>query len=287
MNEFSLALGSGAARGYAHIGVLLALEERGLEPMQVVGTSFGALVGGLWAAGYTAEELADLATSARWREVLSRFFDPAPPRPGLIAGRRVEAYYRELLSAKSAERIEDFPRPFAAVCADLVSEKKIVLTQGDAARAIRASGSIAGIFAPVKWGSWQLVDGGLVEPVPWPTALELGAERVLAVNVSPSADAVPAIGWGRRLLTSRFGRGIHASWRKRGADHWMESMQRAIALVTESWIAPIQSTPPERVVCLRVDASISWVDFTRSSKAIEAGYRQATELLERLDWGGN
>lgn len=178
MPRLGLALGAGAARGWAHIGVIRALAENGLEPGIVAGTSIGAVVGGCHAAG-RLDELEAFARSLTMRRVLG-LMDVRLGRSGLMAGDRL----RRILDRDLADaRIEDLALPFAAVATELRSGHEIWLTRGGLVDAMRASYGLPGVFDPVKIAGRWLVDGALVNPIPVTTARALGADVILAVNL--------------------------------------------------------------------------------------------------------
>jgi len=176
---YALALGGGAARGFAHLGVLEAFEREGIAFDMIVGTSMGALVGGLYASGVPLVQIERAVVDVPWKRMVS-YFRPRVADGGLIDAKAVVKVLRTLLGDA---RIENFPVSFAAVAADVRTGERIIFREGSAVTAIRASISLPGMFAPVVEAGRALVDGGVVEPVPVPTARELGATRVLAVNV--------------------------------------------------------------------------------------------------------
>jgi len=176
--RLGLALGAGAARGWAHIGVIRALIENGVEPRIVAGTSIGAVVGGCYAAGRLAE-LEAFARSLSMRRVLG-LMDVRLGRSGLMAGERLRrALERDLADV----RVEDLASPFAAVATELRSGHEIWLTRGGLVDAMRASYALPGVFDPVNIAGRWLVDGALVNPIPVTTARALGADVILAVNL--------------------------------------------------------------------------------------------------------
>lgn len=177
--RIGLALGSGSARGWAHIGVLEALEQLGIRPYVVAGSSIGALVG----AAYCGGELADLKT---WvlglgRLEVMRMLDWSMTGGGLLHGRRALNLFNERLASKTLETLA--PR-FAAVATDLGTGREIWLTQGPILDAVQASIALPGLFKPVQSDGRWLVDGGLVNPVPVSVCRALGADIVIAVNLN-------------------------------------------------------------------------------------------------------
>ncbi len=177
--SIGLALGSGIARGWAHIGVLRALDRYGLEPDIVCGTSIGALVGGLYLAG----ELDALELWARSLASTSifRYMDVALGGGGIIGGKHLTKLIRETVGET---RVEDLDRRFAGIAADLASGHEIWLRQGPLQEVLRASFSLPGVFTPVHINNQWLVDGALVNPVPVSVCRALGARLVIAVNLN-------------------------------------------------------------------------------------------------------
>ncbi len=181
IKKTALVLGSGGARGWAHIGVLKALAELGCKPDMVVGTSIGAIVAAIHAAG-VIDEAERVASSIDWKQVAKLFFEVNLPRSGLVKGARIMDLLRTLIPAK---RIEHLAVTFAAVATDLRLEQEVVLDEGDLFKALRASFSIPGVFTPVEYtkGQW-LVDGGVVNPLPVSVARSMGATHVVGVDIN-------------------------------------------------------------------------------------------------------
>jgi len=177
--RLGIALGSGSARGWAHIGVLRALTEAGVVPDIVCGTSIGALVGGAYVSD-CLDALDDWARSVTLFDIV-RLMDLTVTRGAVITGERFFKGVRALLPE---QRIEDLPKPFAAVATDFATGRELWLQKGSLLDAVRASTSLPGIFPPVKAGADWLVDGGLVNPVPVSVCRALGADMVIAVNLN-------------------------------------------------------------------------------------------------------
>lgn len=173
----ALALGGGAAKGFAHIGVIKALEAQGIVPDMVIGTSAGSLVGALYASGKSGFELQEMAIPFdKWQ-----FIDWGMPNRGLMKG---DALTRFVNSAVGGRAIEKFPKKFGAVATDLQSGEPIVFRSGDAGIAVLASSSVPLAFQPVNIRGRQYVDGGLTSPVPVKLAYEMGANFVIGVDIS-------------------------------------------------------------------------------------------------------
>jgi NTE family protein len=188
-----LALGGGAARGFAHIGVIQVLEEAGIKPDLVVGTSAGSLVAALYANGKTSAELANLALTMDEGSIT----DWAFPSRGLIRG---EALARFVRDQTGNTLIEKMKLPLGIVATDLDSGMGMLFQRGDTGTAVRASSSVPAVFQPVKIGDREYVDGGLVSPVPVRYARQMGAEMVIAVDISSPPDGAATDGTMKLLL---------------------------------------------------------------------------------------
>lgn len=177
--KIGLALGSGSARGLAHLGVIRALAEAGIEADFIAGTSMGALIGAIHAAG-KLEALEATFQTFDWKKTVS-FFDVVLPKSGLLDGAKISALVRAHVQAA---RIEALPKPFGAVATDLVSGEEVLIRSGDVIEAVRASISVPGIFTPVRSNGHILVDGGLTNPVPVSAVRAMGADIVIAVDLN-------------------------------------------------------------------------------------------------------
>jgi NTE family protein len=191
--RIGLALGSGSARGWAHIGVIDALAEAGIQADIVCGTSIGALVGAAYVAGRLAD-LREWAEKATWREVVA-LMDIRVSGGGVIEGKGVVAWLRGL---GVDQPIESYARRYAAIATDLASGREVWLERGPIHEAVRASISLPGILTPAKVDDRWLVDGGLSNPVPVSVCRALGADVIIAVNLN--GDLL-----GRRFATEAAG----------------------------------------------------------------------------------
>jgi NTE family protein len=180
--KIGLALGGGAARGIAHIGVLEILEKEGIPIDMVAGTSAGALVGALHASGMSALQMKEIALGFDWKK-RGRMVDLALPRTGFIAGERLMHERQKMMGGDIT--FNELKKPFACVACDLESGEEAVMTVGSVAEAVHASISIPVIFQAVKRKGRYLIDGGLVNQVPVNVAKAMGADYIIAVNVVP------------------------------------------------------------------------------------------------------
>nr|WP_046293606.1 patatin-like phospholipase family protein [Pandoraea oxalativorans] len=184
--KIGLALGGGAARGFAHVGVIKALEARGIHADIVVGTSAGSVVGAMYASGLNGFQLNRLASTMDEASI-SDWTMPFRSR-GMLRGEALQSYVNKVLKDRT---IEQMPRQLGIVATDLQSGAPILFRRGNTGQAVRASSSVPGVFEPVHIGNRDYVDGGLVAPVPAEYARQMGADFVIAVDISanPTAQA--------------------------------------------------------------------------------------------------
>lgn len=314
----ALALGSGGARGYAHIGAIQVLEERGVEIVNVAGSSMGALVGGLYAAG-------KLDGYTEWVSGLSQFdvlrlFDVSLTAPGVLRAEKVFARMRELLDGVL---IEDLPVPFTAVATDLLARKAVWFQRGPVDAAVRASIAIPGVFSPVMLNGRLLVDGGMMDPVPVAAtasaradvtiAVDLGGERGGSPDGSPAretAEEQPVEEWIDRFrrgasnlldrdlvrsLLSRFGgasntEAVDAAPADDATpeelppglgkfDLMNQSLEAMQSVLTRYRLA---GDPPDVLVTVPKDAC-RVLDFHRASDMIALGRDLTIDALDRAD----
>ncbi|HYC42696.1 MAG TPA: patatin-like phospholipase family protein [Noviherbaspirillum sp.] len=187
--KIGLALGGGAARGFAHIGVIKALEAQGIVPDVVVGTSAGSLVGALYAAGNNGFALHKLALEMDEAAISDWSVPMFAKATGVLKGEALQNYVNKAVNNVPLEKLKV---PFGAVATDLKNGEPILFQRGNTGAAVRASSAVPGVFQPVRIGERSYVDGGLVSPVPVRFAREMGADFVIAVNISSQPDAQPS-----------------------------------------------------------------------------------------------
>ncbi|WP_382156791.1 patatin-like phospholipase family protein [Hydrogenophaga sp. ANAO-22] len=193
--RLGLALGGGAARGFAHVGVIQVLEQNGIRPDLVVGTSAGSMVAAMYASGKTAAELEATALSME-EATLTDWSLPIMGR-GMLRGEALTRYVRQAVGGKL---LENMSIPLGVLATDLATGQGVLFRRGDAAQAVRASSAVPGVFAPVNITGRDYVDGGLVAPVPVRYARDMGAEVVLAVDISSAPEGNSAVGSVQVLL---------------------------------------------------------------------------------------
>ena len=195
MPRLGLALGGGAARGFAHVGVIQVLEQNGIRPDLVAGTSAGSLVAALYASGMSGAELERAAMSME-EATLTDWTLPFNGR-GVLKGDALARYVRQTVGGKL---IEQMNMPLGILATDLGNGQGTLFRRGDTALAVRASSAVPGVFTPVAIGGHEFVDGGLVAPVPVSQARAMGAEVVLAVDISADPEGNDASGLLKVLL---------------------------------------------------------------------------------------
>lgn len=180
--KVGLVLGGGGAKGAATIGALKVIERAGIKVDYIAGTSIGAIIGGLYASGYTVSELETLFLSQEWQDILE--------------GHRVDAKLKTLLSSRKTNTFNDTDIPFRCVATEMPMIKEVVLSSGNLAKAIRASMSIPELYEPVTWGGKDLVDGGMVNNLPVDVAKIMGANIVIAIDLSQEEQYSLGLGLG-------------------------------------------------------------------------------------------
>jgi NTE family protein len=246
--KIALVLGAGAAKGFAHIGVLKVLEENKIPINMIIGTSAGSFVGSLYAYGFNAFELQKLSFDIQQDDIV----DFAIPDNGFIKGEKLAEYVNYMLRNTPMEKLRI---PFYAVATDIRNGKETVFGSGNTGTAVRASCSIPGIFRPVSIGGRLYVDGGVVSPVAVDAARRLGADIVIAVDISGNTDApAPAT--------------------------TVETMLQAISIMY-SKLSAIQLVKANVVIRPKV-GYIGGADFSKRHEAVLEGERAAIEALPRI-----
>jgi NTE family protein len=291
-----LALGGGAARGFAHIGVLRTLLAHNIVPDVVVGTSIGAVVGGAYAASH-------LDTIEAWSRKLTKrgilgYLDVSLSGAGLIGGNRLAS---ELENALGDTVIDKLPIRFAAITTEVNTGHEIWLTRGRMVEAIRASYALPGIFPPVRLGGRWLVDGALVNPVPVSAARALGARLVIAVNLNADmlgrGSTIASHGSDendekmrrelhktRNGLRAMFGaeRAVKRQFIDAGRPGIPTVMVEAFNIMQDRITrARLAGDPPDVLISPRL-GEVGWFDFHRAGQAIEAGVSAAQRALEPI-----
>lgn len=288
--SISLVLGSGGARGHAHIGVIRAIEERGMQIENIAGTSMGAVIGGIYAAD-------KLDTYVDWAYRLERsdvvkLLDFSFTRLSLFKGERIITVLKELVGDR---QIEDLDRGFTAVATAVEEQREVWLNEGSLFNAIRASTAVPGVFSPVNYDGKLLVDGGLVNPIPIAPTLTDSTDSTIAVNLSglsesyqpprksgkaPSADDAD----GYRAKIAQFiGNLLEDDEQDETQPDAADLLVKAIDIM-QGGIARLKlaAYTPDKVIEIPRDAC-TFFEFHRAEEMAELGYRQTQKALDEID----
>lgn len=306
--KIGLALGSGSARGLAHIGVLRALKDAGIQVDCVAGTSIGAVIGAVYASG-KIDSLQNAYRDMDWKKIVY-FLDVVFPKSGIIDGKKVADFVREYVHSA---RIEELPLPFNAVATELNSGEEVVFETGDVIDAVRASISVPGMFTPVRIDGRVLVDGGLVNPVPVSVVRSMGADIVIAVNLNhdvtvgkaPKSASKPADEGAFMQAFSRMGGNNYFAAMER-INQGLKSLDSPALKHIRAWLAEeplpnifevllasinVMESQITRAQ-LRISApdlliqpplgSIRFLEFNRAEEIISIGYETARQQIDQL-----
>lgn len=246
--KIALVLGAGASKGFAHIGVLKILETNKIPIHLIVGTSVGSVVGSLYAYGFNAFDLQRLSFSIEQKDIV----DLTIPDNGFIKGEKLEEFVNKTLKNTPIEKLKI---PFYAIATEIQNGQETVFARGNTGQAVRASSSIPGVFRPVKIGDKVYVDGGVVSPVAVEAAKRLGADVVIAVDISASTERTPP-------------------------GNTIETLLQAIN-VMYSKLAAIQLSQANIVIRPKV-GHIGAADFSKRQEAILEGEKAAAEVLPKI-----
>jgi len=293
--KVGLALGSGSARGWTHIGVLRALDERGIRPTVVSGASTGSLV----AASYASRQLDQLE---KWARTLSkidvwRLLDATLKRGGVMRGNRLMRVVGEQLDDHAIEKLD---YNFGAVAADLHTGREVWIQRGSMLEAVRASSGLPGLFTPTYHEGRWLIDGGVVNPVPVTLCRALGADFVIAVNLnkpigarleeSSDEDNVPSVE-GTELfarwtgLLENFVSSIRSE-REVNEPSMIEVMYTSITIMQDQITrSRLVGDPPDLVIRPKL-GDFHLMDFHRAAEAIDIGYAAVEQVAAQLPAGG-
>lgn len=296
-----LALSGGGAAGLAHIGVLQELAKNNISVRAVVGTSIGAEIGAFTASGMPIAELVSLATDFDWKQTLQLFM-PDLPTGGLVSGRKIMDFLNTKLGAHD---IEDLPMGYAAVTTDLETGEQVIVDRGGLVDAVRASISIPGFIAPHRIGNRWLVDGSVLNPVPFDVARERFGGPVVAVAVHSAVrqqrrDRQPQ----SRQLPARVRQLLRQPWmaRTKGLEEWLETqlanyrktrdkkqwwtarrvLDQVMDITQAEMVRLRWSVNPPDLMLVPDVGRIGTVEFYRGKEAIAAGRAAAREKLAEI-----
>jgi NTE family protein len=301
--KVGLALSSGSARGWAHIGVLEALQEARIPIHCIAGSSIGAYVGAVFAGGGLAS-LKQFALTMDWRKVLS-YIDVVFPKSGFLDGKRVAELFTMHTSAKT---FEDLSIPLKIIATDLYSGERVVLDSGSLVEAIRASISVPGVLTPYFHSGRWLVDGGLVDPTPVQVVREMGAERVIAVDLNSglvskprrSKESTTFIEASRKVdnerrevvakLVERYGQAEQKvrqkirQWfsRTNARPHIIDVIGSSVGIMQEQISAVhLKMYAPDILIQPQL-GDLKMFDFDQAERSIREGYRRTQEQMESI-----
>lgn len=286
-----LVLGGGAALGVAHIGVIRVLEEAGVPIDIVVGSSMGALVGGFWASGMTVEELEGAAREfEKPVDTLTKLYSLPNPLRGLVGSRRVKAWLKKHVGNKTFYSVRI---PFKAVAFDLVRRQDVIIESGSLVDGIRRSISIPGVFSPLSENGMEIIDGGVLNPLPTDVMVGLGIKRIIAVNVLQSPEDVMAgVEYFQRQLDARavvtfiqnpfhfvgfrIGRFFHWMFNPIIPDIIIRTLQASEYVIAE------QSAQQADVVIHPELVGVNWHELDKVDQLLEAGVEAARQKLPEI-----
>lgn len=299
--KIGLALGSGSARGWAHIGVIEALEEAAISIHYVAGTSIGAFVGAVYATGHL-QSLKAFALQMDWKKVVS-YFDVVFPKSGFMDGKKVHELFSMHTDAKT---FDDFKIPVRMVATNIKNGEKVIINSGNIIEGIRASISVPGIFTPVKRGEDWLVDGGLVDPTPVSVVKEMGANFIIAVDLN--SDIVSST--GKKLKNKKEQKPLPSKERHeiiKKISSQYNIAEKAVKSQINRWFTTSQKTPsifdvmgtsigimqkqiskinleidkPDILIEPRL-GDLNMFDFDQAQRSIKEGYTQTKSQLEKF-----
>lgn len=283
--KVGIALGGGAAKGFAHIGVIKILEANGFTPDVVAGTSAGSVVGALYASGMDAFELQEKAVALDE----ARIRDLQLSSGGLLLGQKLQDFVNEQVRSQSLERLA---RPFAAVATRLEDGERTVFVRGNTGQAVRASSSVPGVFQPVPIGKHHFVDGGLVSPVPVDAARQLGADVVVAVDISSKARGqtpsgmLGTIGQSIAIMGQKLGQAelsrADVIVRPQVLDIGGADFSQRASAILEGEKAALAAIPRLRERIAQLQAARHQADRLAKQRAAEAQHQACLEQRSRL-----
>ena len=291
--KIGLVLGSGASRGWSHIGIIKALLREGIEPDIVCGTSVGAMIGGSYLAG-NLEKLENWVLGSTRTDVL-KFFKVKFSQSGFVDTERMIAFLHDYVAAKNVQ-IQDLPKRYAAVSTMLENGREAWFQEGELAEAARASMALPGLFPAVRKDHRWMVDGGLVNPVPVTTCRALGADIVIAVNLNsdiigkrnnkkPEATANEKKGVLQNLkqTTREYSSSIFAERERQDeAPGLFTAITNSINIVQDRITRSRLAGDPAEVVISPRLAHIGMLEFHRAAEAIEEGENCVQQQLEEI-----
>jgi NTE family protein len=273
--KVGVALGGGSARGYAHIGALSVLEHHGFAPSVIAGTSFGAVIGALYASGQTPQQMKKVAEETRRRDVIPFITDFGLHKAALFSGDKLESYFETMLEGRS---FSDLKRELVVVATDIDTGERVLLKEGSLAKALRASASMPGIFAPVEIAGRRLVDGGLGSPIPLDTLATLGVDLAIGIGAGTTSGESSAIQTVQSILKTTWGKKLHQRLHYPGKKHALSRLGRGLAYTANTYL----TKPDDQSLQVHTNPPISWLHFHRAEHAINAGEKALESFMPKI-----
>ena len=288
--KIGLALGSGAARGFAHVGILKAFHEAGVKPYAITGSSMGALIGGIYASGYSIKKIEEFIKNLDF-SVFKNFVDFKISKAGLVDGKKIEEFLESVIDIKEMSKLET---KFACVATDTLTGVEVIFDKGDLIKAIRASISFPGVFIPVYYEGMFLIDGGIKNPVPV-DLLPKECDIKIAVDVGPFVVKDKLI---KKYLTQKpvsHKNNIYDSFNKLVRHIFninnnekikypslLETLVQTIAIMQQS-IYEYKIKNIENVIEIRPDLDkYKLIDFNKAAEIMEIGYKEGKKIVKEL-----
>jgi NTE family protein len=290
--KIGLSLGSGAARGLTHIGILKAFDEENFPIYAISGSSMGALIGGLYAAGYDIKELEKMIYELDWK-IFPEFFDLKITKSGLVDGKKIEKFVHKFIGDV---KIESLDIKFCCVATDLITGKEVIFKSGSLIKALRASIAFPGVFIPAYLDEMFLADGGLKNPVPV-NRLPEDCDVKIAVHVGPFAEKEDLISkYYKNGKDNEKEVGFTSSINKFLRDilklennndvvisrpNIFETLVQSIAIMQES----VAESVMDDVECIKIKPDLDnykLTDFTKAKEIIDIGYQEGQALIKQL-----
>ncbi len=287
--KIGLALGGGGAKGFAHIGVLHAFKDAGIECDVVTGTSVGALVGASYAAGRLLE-LEEKSAKIKLVEI-PKLLSPTWSKKGMFSGKNILELFGEIIPVNN---IEELSIKFAAVAADLESSSTVVFSSGEISKALRASISIPAIFTPVLDGGRVLVDGGVLEPLPIAQARELGAEYIIAIDLFGNENTSESLKTQKEVFPEGINSALNyfktlsekfllsSDGEGEATPHIISIIEKTLSLSQKQLTElRLKEYPPDIIISPPV-ANVGVLDFHQGAPVIEIGRKAAEEIIPKI-----
>jgi NTE family protein len=270
-----VALGGGSARGYAHIGAISVLEKHGFTPDVIAGTSFGAVVGAMYALGQSCEEMRRNSSQIRSRELIPQITDFGLHKAALFSGEKLEAYFDSLMEGR---HFSDLQKELVIVATDVDTGERVLLNKGSLAKALRASASMPGIFAPVEIDGRRLVDGGLGSPVPLETLETLNVDLAIGIGAGTTGEQSGTIRRTQKFLKSEIGKKLHKKLHNSVDKRPLPSLGRTLAYTANTYLREANHDGLQ----VHTNPPIKWLHFHKAEQAILAGERALEAFIPKI-----